>query len=483
MKLPLPLPAALAFLLFASLAGAQVSRSLVLEGDVHGTQNQTYIEIPFQVPADVHRISVDFSYTKRDQRTTMDLAILDPQRFRGASGGNKSHFTISETDATPSYLAGPIPAGQWKLLLAVPNIRAGVVSHYRADISFNNSQESHSFANAALSTSVRWYRGDLHMHTAHSDGSCSSQSGKRVPCPVFLTAQVAADRGLDFIAVTDHNTVSQYDALREIQPYFDKLLLIPGREITTFWGHFNIFGAMEFIDYRKSVDQVVREAQREGAIASVNHADAPTGEVCMGCGWTPVHPVDMSLFTGVEVINGSKLSSIDFWEKQLAEGHHVTAIGGSDNHNALIPLGKPNAIGYPTTVVQAAELSVNAILDSIRRGRAFVDVTSSHDKLLDVDAATSSMTVHMGEDISVLSGTRLQLIVHVAACSGDTVDMLVDGRTSAAMPPVRASSKDDKLTMQWTSDGKRHWIRAEVRDRSGDLVLLGNPVYVNFPTR
>jgi len=34
-------------------------------------------------------------------RWAIAQGIADPQRFRGASGGNKSHFTIAETDATP----------------------------------------------------------------------------------------------------------------------------------------------------------------------------------------------------------------------------------------------------------------------------------------------------------------------------------------------------------------------------------------------
>jgi len=214
-------------------AGTSVP-ALVLEGDIHSSQHQTYFEVPFDVPAGVHRISVDFTYSGRDQRTTLDLGIADPYRFRGNSGGNKSHFTIAETDATPSYLPGAIPPGRWKLLISVPNIRAGVTAHYRAEVRFNDAAEDRAFTTTPLANDSRWYRGDLHMHTAHSDGSCASQTGRRVPCPVFLTVQEAADRGLDFIAISDHNTDSQYDAMRELQPYFDKVLLIPGREITTF---------------------------------------------------------------------------------------------------------------------------------------------------------------------------------------------------------------------------------------------------------
>ena len=284
--------AGLVFSIFAILGSAQSPPDLVLTGDVTGAQNKTYFEIPFVVPAGTHRISVDFHYTGAEQRATLDLGIADPDRFRGESGGNKSHFTISETDATPSYLPGAIPAGQWRLLIAVPNMRAQTVSHYRAEIRFNARDEDSSFAAQPLASGTRWYRGDLHMHTAHSDGRCPSQSGLMVPCPVFVSAQTAASRRLDFIAITDHNADSQYDAMRELQPYFDRVLLIPGREMTTFHGHFNIFGVTQFIDWRVTaggldLNSVLRDVASKGGIASVSHAASPGGEICMGCRWEP----------------------------------------------------------------------------------------------------------------------------------------------------------------------------------------------------
>jgi predicted metal-dependent phosphoesterase TrpH len=44
---------------------------------------------------------------------------------------------------------------------------------------------------------------------------------------MFVSEEEAARHGLDFLAITDHNTTSHYDEERELQPYFDKLLLIP----------------------------------------------------------------------------------------------------------------------------------------------------------------------------------------------------------------------------------------------------------------
>jgi hypothetical protein len=340
---------------------------------------------------------------------------------------------------------------------------------------------------------MRWYRGDLHMHTAQSDGSCPSQSGKRVPCPVFFTAQAAADRGLDFIAITDHNTTSQYEAMRELQPYFDRLLLIPGREITTFWGHFNIFGLTEYIDYRvvpggRDVNAILREVRAKGGIASFNHADAPDGEICMGCGWRPQTPVDESLFTGVEVINGGGgfLSSADVWDRELASGVRLTAIGGSDNHNASLPPGQPGAIGWPTTVVAANELSVPAILDGLKRGRVFVDLTGSHDKVVDLEARDAA-TGHaddpwtpMGGILKASSGDSIAFRVHVVGCAHAVVHILYDGQETPALAPITSAAGDETLPFSSTSDGARHWIRLEVRDASGGLLLLSNPIYINF---
>src|SRR4029077_19825614 len=159
-----------------SAAAPSAPPDLVLEGKVSGVQNKTYFEVPFDVPEGVHRITVDFSYTGKDHKTTLDLGIADPYRFRGNSGGNKSHFTISETDATPSYLPGAIPAGKWRLLISVPNILPAEESEYRAEVRFDSKLEDGGFASAPLAVGARWYRGDLHMHTAHSDGSCASQS-------------------------------------------------------------------------------------------------------------------------------------------------------------------------------------------------------------------------------------------------------------------------------------------------------------------
>jgi hypothetical protein len=472
--------------------GQSAKPDLVLEGEVTGAQNKTYFEIPFEVPLSIHRISVDFSYTGKDKKTALDLSIADPQRFRGNSGGNKSHFTISESDATPSYLPGAILPGRWKLMISVPNIRTTEVSHYRAEIRFDSQTEEQGFTLAPLETGTRWYRGDLHMHTANSDGSCASQSGKIVPCPVFFTVQTAASRGLDFIAITDHNSLSHYEAMRELQPYFDRLLLIPGREMTTFWGHFNIFGVTDYIDYRavahdgRDINSILRDVRSKGGVASVNHADSPGGEICMGCAWEPPTDVDMSLFDGVEVINGGRimLSSADFWDKQLAKGVKLTAIGGSDNHNAPSQPGTAGAIGWPTTVVEATELSVPAILEGIRNGRVFIDLTASHSRRVDIEAKDQAgHSARMGGTLDAPAGDSIAFQIPIAGCPRSKVHLFLDGVETTSLPPLATTAGDETLAFQWSSDGRHHWLRAEVRDSNGSLMLVSNPIYIQPANR
>jgi hypothetical protein len=469
----------LAFVLaWASLVSAQQQPDVLLNGVIDRADYQKYKEVTFTVPDGVTRLSVEFTYTGREQQTVVDLGVFDGERFRGWSGGNKSSFTLSATDATPSFLPGPIRPGHWFLLLGIPNIREGVRSQFTAKVYFGRTGD------APLRSGLAWYRGDLHTHTGHSDGVCSSQSGAPVPCPVYKTAQAAAGRGLDFVAITDHNTNSQFNELRELQSYFDRLLLIPGREITTFHGHANVFGPVDFIDFRlgsESVPNLAALQDRVNALhglISINHPMAPSGETCMGCGWTIPNP-DFRRIEAVEAVNGGvtdgPFSGIPFWEGLLNRGFRLTAVGGSDNHDAGKSLGEPGSVGYPETVVHAQELSQEAILDGIRAGHVFLDLQGSRDRLLEYTASTPDGKADMGDTLAVHRGEVVRLTVHVESVSGGSVELIEDGH-----PKAKNELKENIQALDWTGDGARHWLRIVVRTPDGHPVLLGNPIYINY---
>jgi hypothetical protein len=138
---------------FASAALPDMS----LQGEIRDTQNHTYLEVPFVVPPGVERLTVSFRYTGKEDHTTLDLGVVDPQRFRGWSGDDKSNFanphftpkeivpklgvTIGIADATASYLPGPVIPGKWRLLIGVANIRPQKSAHYTALIRFTRAQK------------------------------------------------------------------------------------------------------------------------------------------------------------------------------------------------------------------------------------------------------------------------------------------------------------------------------------------------------
>jgi hypothetical protein len=83
----------------------------------------------------------------------------------------------------------------------------------------------------------------------------------------------------------------------------------------------------------------------------------------------------------VEVQTGNALklnaiigdSAFAFWDALLDQGRHLPALGGSDDHRAGVDLTFfQSPIGDPTTLVLADELSVQAIIDGVKKGRTVV---------------------------------------------------------------------------------------------------------------
>lgn len=468
---------------------------LVLTGVLTRADHEHYREVPFDLPEGVTRLSVILTYTGRENRSVIDLGLMDPDRFRGWSGGARDRITLSTEEATSGYLPGPLTPGRWRLLLGAPNIRPEGEARYEARVYFERAARPAEFAPsfpepAPLNPAPGWYRGDLHMHTAHSDASCRTQSGGRAPCPTYRTVEAAAARGLDFIAVTDHNTTSGYGDLRQLQPAFDTLLLVAGREVTTFFGHANVFGPTAFLDFRMtegSAEQTGRwleAARAQGGLVSINHPGMPSGEICMGCGWTAELP-GLDAVQAVEVINGGTLAQtgsaegplqgFDFWHTRLNAGARLIGIGGSDNHDALRPLEERGAIGNPTTVVHMPALSTAGLLEGLRQGRVFIDIDGDSDRFLDMSAQAGDVTVPMGGAFKARPGQAVRVNVQARGAAGGQLEMIVDG---AVVPDLARpiATNDAEVRLDWTV-GRSGWLRVNVRDAAGRLILVGNPIF------
>ncbi len=83
-------------------------------------------------------------------------------------------------------------------------------------------------------------------------------------------ARFAAGQGLDFIAVTDHNTISHHAELPAVAAAHG-IILLPGQEVTVQAGHAGALGDIGWIDFREPADSWLDATERAGGLLSVNH--------------------------------------------------------------------------------------------------------------------------------------------------------------------------------------------------------------------
>ena len=464
---------------------------LVLRGEVRRPDHQTFRELPFRVPAGVDRLRVELSHDGGATKTVLDLGVRDPTRFRGWSGGARTGFEIGESGATPGYLPGPLPPGRWRVVLGIPNVRPDAVARYTVRIWFRRPGTG---PDPAFERPVRetagWYRGDLHLHTGHSDGRCPSVTGQPAPCPAFLTFEAARAAGLDFIALSEHNTTSQAGALAELSAHFDDLLVLPAREVTTFEGHANVYGTWAPLDFRlgkgdaTGLARLLDAAEGEGALVAPNHPGLPSGEVCMGCGWSAT--TDWSRIPALEVVSGGvpalgmdgAFSGLALWNRLLDQGRRVTGIAGSDTHDPTRTDPMSPQVGRPATVVFARSLGVPDILAGIRSGRVFLDLTGNRAARLDYVARTrDGRSAAMGGELSLAPGEVLDVTV-TAAGAGERARLRAVGGIGAIDMPLPPGG-EVRLEGLAAPD-KASWFRFEVVGPGGARRLIGNPVYVRL---
>lgn len=476
------------------LAVGREQPDLVLKGSADRSDYQNNVSVPFDVPEGVTRIGIAYDYTRPDGKTVINLGLFDGKGFRGWSGSNKKTIVLDEASATPSYTAGPIGGQRWTVDLGVSFIGEGVTSEYTLKIWFWRAGDVPSvstFSPEPLELERRWYRGDFHLHTGHSDGFFSSRRGRKVPCPLYRTADAARAARLDFAAITDHNNVALYATMRELQPFYDDLLMIPGREMTTEQGHANIFGTTQYIDHRLGEEtmpdmaSMIQASHDAGALVSVNHPAAPTDHSCRGCGWGTPNPT-YAMVDMMEVMNSSNIlkqlggedsgRDLAMWDQQLQNGRRITAIGGSDNHD--VEMGRLG-VGLPITMVLADQLSERAILDAVKAGHVMIDLTGKMDLGLDLTARSAERSGHVGDNFIVAKGRNLDIEMTITGAKGQKLVGFLDGKPMPAFSVDELTDAQQKLSFRWPSDGGRHWIRFELQSGKQRLFLT-NPVYINF---
>ncbi len=329
--------------------------------------------LPVEIPPGSCALRVELEYERSG--AIIDLGCLGSAGFRGWSGGARREFVITADAATPGYLAGELEPGTWQVVMGLHRLPAiGAEYCLTAEVSSTPGELTPDPAPETLppladrpasrtlpaSEGRRWLAGDLHTHTVHSDG------GMTVP----ELARFAVGRGLDFLAITDHNTISHHAELPAAGAAHG-IALLPGQEVTTETGHANALGKIGWVDFRERPDAWLEATERDGGLLSVNHPIG--GNVSWAAPMKRRPPL-------IEVWHWSWLDTrwttpLGWW---LAWDAEAIPVGGSDWHKP----GSDALPGTPTTWVAAEAAEPDAILAAIGAGRTAISATRDGPVLL-----------------------------------------------------------------------------------------------------
>lgn len=330
-------------------------------------------------------------------------------------------------------------------------------------------------------TAQGWYPGDLHQHSAYSDGYQDAAT-------VFL-ANIAS--GLRWGALTDHNTVSGLGEWQRGGTRFaagpDSYLPLLGQEVTTERGHFNVFGIDEAIDHDTSagsadVQRIITEVRDQGGIIQLNHPhlDAPMGFADM-----PLVPE----FDLLEVWNGkgepnatANLATKHTWYAELNAGRFIAGTGDSDNHDITggylwAREGDDDSVswmerglysGTPCTYVYTPDgLTADSIKQALVAGRSFV----TNGPLLRISIADHGP----GESVPAGGSTVQQLTITADDVRGlERLDIIVDGET---VEQIELSGKLSVERVVEISLGAGQWCLVEAFGADGGYAFT-NPIRI-----
>ncbi len=487
---------------------------VVIRGTALPADERTYLTLPFEVAAGTTRVEVDYKWKPLPPalpdnpvtKTVLDLGLWDEkgyrshEGFRGWSGSRAPTIFVQADCAERGYRPGPVNPGVWYAELGL-----AAIGPTGADWTVTVRARTVPVGSPPVAKRVDrdhvardepgWYHGDFHMHAWHSN--------PKGPTPEEFVA-FARKASLDFTPVTEYVVGHHWTQYGDVQEANPDLVIWPGREIVTYFGHVQSLGeTWDYIDYRHGFEDVhIRDIQSAvhaaDALFQINHPTTFAGPLfqnfCRGCAWELGDEIDWDKVDTIEVLTGPVLvnpkevglpdvgmetvnpffrSAVDLWEDLLNHGHKITAVSGSDDK-------KGDKLGSSATAVFADQLSRPALMAALRAGRAYVRTRGvANSPALEMVATTPDGQRGIFGD--TLRADEAEITVTVTGGRGQSLRVVCNGDDLSTVPVSADPFVHTFAAGRAGGDGPLGtWYRVETFD-ARSRTTIGNPVFLAGP--
>jgi hypothetical protein len=304
----------------------------------------------------------------------------------------------------------------------------------------------------------RWYKGNTHTHTLNSDGDST-------PDEVVTWYR---EHGYQFLVLTDHNFLTQVEALNALHGADEKFLVMKGEEVTdSFSGkpiHVNGLNVARKVDPQGGtsvLDTLQRDIDAIRQATGVPHINHPNFDWAITSEELKQVRNDklFEIYNGHPRVNnfgGSQHASLEqMWDAVLSSGKVMYGIAVDDAHHFKRPWD-PDASrpGRGWVVVRADHLAPEAILEALERGDFYA---STGVELEDVVHTPDQIKLVIKEQQT--SGYRVQFI-------GKPGRLLKEVESNPAIYSIR---------------GDEGYVRSKVIESNGQLAWT-QPVMVSSTT-